>query len=58
MLGPSEGALLGLSCVSIKIPATHDNPNKAPSDGPNMIHINQLEKLLKKIKLIDNIVKK
>ena len=37
---------------------THDNPNKAPSDGPNMIHINQLEKLLKKIKLIDNIVKK
>ena len=37
---------------------THDNPNKAPSDGPNMIHINQLEKLLKKIKLIDNIIKK
>ena len=37
---------------------THDNPNNAPSDGPNMININQLEKLLKKIKLIDNIIKK
>ena len=37
---------------------THDNPNRAPSDGPNMIHINQLEKLLKKIKSIDNIIKK
>ena len=37
---------------------THDNPNRAPSDGPNMIHINQLEKLLRKIKSIDNIIKK
>ena len=36
---------------------THQDPDTAPSDGPNMLPINQLEKLLIKIKAIDNIVK-
>jgi 2-dehydro-3-deoxyphosphooctonate aldolase (KDO 8-P synthase) len=36
---------------------THDNPDDAPSDGPNMININDLEDLMQKLLEIDNIVK-
>ena len=36
---------------------THDNPDKAPSDGSNMININDLEPLVQKLLEIDNIVK-
>ncbi|MCX5687877.1 MAG: 3-deoxy-8-phosphooctulonate synthase [Candidatus Omnitrophica bacterium] len=34
----------------------HENPNKAPCDGPNMITFEILEKLLKDVKKIDNIL--
>ena len=37
---------------------THQDPDNAPSDGPNMLPINKLEVLLKKIIQIDKIVKK
>ena len=37
---------------------THQDPDNAPSDGPNMLPINKLEALLKKILQIDKIVKK
>ena len=36
---------------------THDDPDNAPSDGPNMLHIDDLEKLVSKLLEIDNIVK-
>ena len=36
---------------------THDDPDNAPSDGPNMLHIDDLEKLVFKLLEIDNIVK-
>lgn len=36
---------------------THEDPDNAPSDGPNMIHINDLEKLLTKIITLDTLVK-
>ena len=36
---------------------THDDPDNAPSDGPNMLHIDDLEKLISKLLEIDNIVK-
>ena len=36
---------------------THDDPDNAPSDGPNMLHVNDLEKLVSKLLEIDNIVK-
>jgi len=35
----------------------HENPDKAPCDGPNMIALEMLEKLLKKVKKIDAIIK-
>ena len=36
---------------------THDDPDNAPSDGPNMLHIDDLEKLVSKLLEIDYIVK-
>ena len=36
---------------------THDDPDNAPSDGPNMLHIDDLEKLVNKLLKIDKIVK-
>jgi 2-dehydro-3-deoxyphosphooctonate aldolase (KDO 8-P synthase) len=36
---------------------THENPDNAPSDGPNMVPLNQVKTLLKKLTEIDKIVK-
>ena len=36
---------------------THNNPDQAPSDGPNMVKIDDLADLLKKLIEIDNVVK-
>lgn len=36
---------------------THDNPDKAPSDGPNMIKLDEMSKILKKLLEIDKLVK-
>tara|TARA_Y100000590_G_scaffold376955_1_gene442878 strand:- start:68 stop:895 length:828 start_codon:yes stop_codon:yes gene_type:complete len=36
---------------------THNDPDNAPSDGPNMVPIDELEKLLYKLIQIDRIVK-
>ena len=36
---------------------THENPDEAPSDGPNMIKLDKMSKILKKLIEIDNLVK-
>ena len=36
---------------------THEDPDNAPSDGPNMVPLNEVKTLLKKLTEIDNIVK-
>lgn len=36
---------------------THPDPDKAPSDGPNMVPMNELEALLRQFKAIDTVVK-
>ena len=36
---------------------THEDPDSAPSDGPNMIPLNELKGLLKKLTEIDKLVK-
>ena len=48
-------AAVGVAALFIE---THQDPDNAPSDGPNMLPINKLEVLLKKIIQIDKIVKK
>lgn len=37
---------------------THENPDKSPSDGPNMIPLNELEDVLKTLKAIDRLMKR
>ena len=36
---------------------THEHPEIAPSDGPNMIPLKDMETMLKKLKLLDTLVK-
>ena len=36
---------------------THQDPDNAPSDGPNMVPLNTLEDLLKQLTDIDNLIK-
>ena len=45
---------VGVSSVFME---THDNPDVAPSDGPNMVKLEELEKLVAKLIQIDNLVK-
>ena len=45
---------VGVSAVFIE---THDDPDNAPSDGPNMVPLNEIKSLLKKLTEIDKIVK-
>ena len=45
---------LGVSSFFLEV---HRDPDNAPSDGPNMLNITDLKKLLQKLKQIDNIVK-
>ena len=46
---------VGVAAVFIE---THQDPDNAPSDGPNMLHLNNLENLIYQIVEIDNLVKK
>ncbi len=53
---------LSTAAISIGIAGlfieTHDDPDNAPSDGQNMLHLNNLEKLLLKLKEFDALAKK
>ena len=53
--------LLAKAAVTTKISSifieTHQNPSVAPSDGPNMVSLKDLPKLLHYIKLYDNLAK-
>ena len=37
---------------------THQDPDNAPSDGPNMVPLDKLDKLINQIVEIDNLIKK
>ena len=45
---------MGVAGVFIE---THQDPDNAPSDGPNMIPLNKLESLLNQLTEIDNLIK-
>ena len=46
---------VGVGAIFIE---THEDPDNAPSDGPNMVPLNELKVLLKKLIEIDNLIKK
>ena len=48
------GVACGVDAVFMEV---HDDPKNAPSDGPNQLSLNRLEKLLRKLKEIHEIVK-
>ena len=45
---------VGIGAIFIE---THEDPDNAPSDGPNMVPLNEVKTLLKKLTEIDKIVK-
>jgi 2-dehydro-3-deoxyphosphooctonate aldolase (KDO 8-P synthase) len=45
---------LGIAAVFIE---THDDPDKAPSDGPNMIPLDQMEALITSLQAFDRLAK-
>lgn len=49
-------AALAVGCASLFI-ETHDNPDSAPSDGPNMIPITEMKPLLERLKAFDMLAK-
>ena len=46
---------VGVGAIFIE---THEDPDNAPSDGPNMIPLNEVKSLLKKLTEIDSLIKK
>jgi 2-dehydro-3-deoxyphosphooctonate aldolase (KDO 8-P synthase) len=46
---------VGVGAIFIE---THEDPDNAPSDGPNMIPLNEVKSLLKKLTEIDGLIKK
>ena len=45
---------VGISAVFIE---THQDPDNAPCDGPNMIDVADLQKLIEKLRVIDELIK-
>ena len=45
---------VGVGAIFIE---THEDPDNAPSDGPNMVPLNEMKSLLKKLTEIDKLVK-
>jgi 2-dehydro-3-deoxyphosphooctonate aldolase (KDO 8-P synthase) len=50
-------AAVATGCVSTVFMETHEDPDNAPSDGPNMIKITNLKRILEDLVTIDGIVK-
>jgi 2-dehydro-3-deoxyphosphooctonate aldolase (KDO 8-P synthase) len=51
-------AAVATGCVSAVFMECHEDPDNAPSDGPNMIKLDDLGNILKDLVAIDAIVKK
>ncbi len=49
-------AAVAVGCAAVFI-ETHEDPDNAPSDGPNMVPIDALERLLGKLRALDNVAK-
>jgi 2-dehydro-3-deoxyphosphooctonate aldolase (KDO 8-P synthase) len=51
-------AAIATGCVSTLFMECHEDPDNAPSDGPNMIKLDDLSEILKQLVAIDGIVKR
>ena len=50
-------AAVATGCVAGVFMEVHEDPDNAPSDGPNMVKLDHLEKILRTMKAIDGITK-
>jgi len=50
-------AAVATGCVAGVFMEVHEDPDSAPSDGPNMVRLDNLKKILEKLVLIDRISK-
>lgn len=50
-------AAVATGCVAAVFMEVHEDPDNAPSDGPNMIKLDNLKSILKQLAAIDGIVK-
>ena len=55
-INPLSKAAISIGIAGIFI-ETHDDPDNAPSDGPNMLHLKNLEKLIVQLSKIDSLIK-
>jgi 2-dehydro-3-deoxyphosphooctonate aldolase (KDO 8-P synthase) len=51
-------AAVATGCVAGVFMEVHEDPDNAPSDGPNMINLNDLKSILEDLVAIDGIVKR
>ena len=51
-------AAIATGCVSTLFMECHEDPDHAPSDGPNMIKLDDLSEILEQLVAIDGIVKR
>jgi 2-dehydro-3-deoxyphosphooctonate aldolase (KDO 8-P synthase) len=51
-------AAVATGCVNVVFIETHENPDSAPSDGPNMIPLDKLGNLLYQLSSINDYVRK
>ena len=56
MVPPLARAAVATGCAAVFI-ETHPDPDQSPSDGPNMVPLDEIETLLKSLKQIDEIVR-
>ena len=55
-INPLSKAAISIGIAGVFI-ETHEDPDNAPSDGPNMLHLKNLEKLIVQLSKIDNLIK-
>ena len=55
-INPLSKAAISIGIAGIFI-ETHEDPDNAPSDGPNMLHLKNLEKLIVQLSKIDSLIK-
>jgi 2-dehydro-3-deoxyphosphooctonate aldolase (KDO 8-P synthase) len=58
MVPPLARAAVATGCVAAVFMECHENPDYAPSDGPNMISLDKLQNILEGVINIDRVAKK
>jgi 2-dehydro-3-deoxyphosphooctonate aldolase (KDO 8-P synthase) len=56
MVPPLARAALAIGCAAVFM-ETHEDPDRAPSDGPNMVKLHDLEGILEQMLAIDRLMK-